>query len=213
MEKIKLLVADDHHIIRDGIKSMLNKSSEIDVVAEVGSGIELLKYLDENPHSINIILMDINMPGMDGLEATKIVSEKFPSIKILCLTMHTEEKYITDMIKAGARGYILKDGNIDELIKAITTINTGKKYFSNDVSTAMINSLMNQDNSKGVSLTEREVEVLSFIADGGTNKEAGEKLFISARTVETHRRNIMEKLDLRNTAEIVKYAMRNNLIE
>ena len=127
--------------------------------------------------------------------------------------MHAEETFITSMMKAVATGYILKEANTSELIMAINTVASGKKYYSNEVSVAMINSLMSKDNSKGNDLSEREVEVLKYIAAGDTNKEAGEKLFISPRTVETHRRNILSKLDVKNTAEMLKYAYQHQLIE
>ena len=211
MEKIKLLLADDHSIIRDGIKAMLKNYAEIKVVAEVSSGNELVEYLNNNPTSIDIVLTDISMPDMNGIEATKIIVEKFPQIKVLALTMHLEDAYITNMIKAGAHGYILKNSNINELILAIKTVYNSQKYYANEVSVSLINNMMNKEQLPNTELSTREIEVLSCIADGNTNKEAGEKLFISPRTVETHRRNLMDKLNLKNTAEIVRYALKNKL--
>ena len=212
MGEIKILLADDHSIIRDGIKAMLKNYPEIKVVAEVSSGKELVVYLNNNSNSVDIVLTDISMPDMDGIEATKVIVDKFPHIKILALTMHIEEEYITNMIKAGAHGYILKTSNINELILAIKTIYNFQKYYSNEVSVSLINNMMNKEQFPSSELSTREAEVLVCIADGDTNKEAGERLFISPRTVETHRRNIMDKLNLRNTAEIVKYAIKNNHI-
>jgi len=178
-----------------------------------GSGVEVIRYLDENPGVVDVVLMDISMPELSGIEATEIITQKFKNIKVLALTMHAEETYITSMMKAGAMGYILKEAGTSELVMAINSVAKGKKFYSNEVSVAMINSLMNKDNSVGIELSERELEVLKYIAAGDTNKEAGEKLFISPRTVETHRRNILSKLDIKNTAEMIKYAYQHNLVE
>jgi DNA-binding NarL/FixJ family response regulator len=213
MKKIRLLLADDHAIIRDGIRLTLRKSSEIEIISEANSGTQVIDYLERNPNNIDVVLMDIDMPIMDGIEATQIITEKFTTVKVLAFTMQAEEMFMTNMIKAGALGYILKDSDIEEITHAIKVVSKGEKYYSNEVSVAMINSLMNQDNSKGTALSEREEEVLTCVANGNSNKEAGEKLFISPRTIETHRRNIQDKLDLRNTAEMIKYAFQNNLVK
>ena len=212
MKTIRLLLADDHLIIIDGIKLMLKKNAEFEIVAEAKNGLEVLTFLRNNPDSIDVILMDINMPEMNGIEATQLISKEFPKIKILALTMHAEETYITNMIKAGALGYILKESGVSELIMAINAVAAGDKYYSNEVSVVMINSLMNNDKPKISELSQREEEVLSHIATGATNKEVGDILCISGRTVETHRRNILGKLDIRNTAEMIRYAFENNLI-
>ncbi|MBL4594294.1 MAG: response regulator transcription factor [Flavobacteriales bacterium] len=213
MEKtIKLLLADDHLIIRDGIKLMLKKSSEFDIVAEASNGKEVIEYLNANPNTVDVVLMDINMPEMNGIEATQFIAEHFKSVNILALTMHAEETYITSMLKAGALGYILKESGTSELVSAIKSVASGQKYYSNEVSVTMINALMNGERSTSSVLSERETEVLGHIAEGSTNKEVGEKLNISGRTVETHRRNILGKLELRNTAEMIRYAIENNLV-
>lgn len=213
MDTIKILLVDDHEIIRGGFKSMLKKNSDFKVVAEANSCKQAISILEEKNDTIDVILMDINMPDMDGIEGTQIIMEKFKGAKILALTMHDEEVFITNMIKAGALGYILKDCDIDEVIQAVKTIHKGEKYYSNEVSVAMIGALMNKDNSKGSALSERELDVLILIAGGASNKVAGEKLFISPRTIESHRRNILDKLDLKNTVEMVKYAFKNNLLD
>ncbi len=212
MKKIRLLLADDHGIIRDGIKLMLNKTSEFEIVAEANNGKEAVNYIEDHPDSIDVILMDINMPELNGIEATQIISEKYKNIKVLALTMHVEETYITNMLKAGALGYVLKESNKEDLIDAINTVALGNKYYSNEVSVTLINSLMNNGKSKTSELSDREIEVLTFIASGNTNNEIGEKLFISGRTVETHRRNILSKLEVKNTAEMIRYAIKNNLV-
>jgi DNA-binding NarL/FixJ family response regulator len=211
METIKLLIADNHLIIRDGIKLMLKKNLEFEIVAEASNGSEAIDFIASNPNAIDVILMDINMPVMNGIEATQFITDHYPNINVLALTMHAEEIYIVNTIKAGALGYILKESGIDELIAAIKSVAAGDKYYSNDVSVTMINLLMNGGNTKASELSERETEVLSYIAVGSTSKEVGVKLHISVRTVETHRRNILAKLELKNTAEIVRYAIEHNI--
>ncbi|PCJ27000.1 MAG: DNA-binding response regulator [Flavobacteriales bacterium] len=212
MEKIKLLLADDHLIIRHGIKLMLKKNSEFEIIAEASNGKEVLEYLSDNSDNINVVLMDINMPEMDGIEATQYITDNYKNVKVLALTMHTEENYITNMLKAGALGYILKESRTSELVTAIKSVAIGEKYYSNNVSVTMINKLIKGGKPKSAVLSERETEVLIHIARGFTNKEVGEILHISGRTVETHRRNIIAKLEMRNTAELIRYAIENNLV-
>jgi DNA-binding NarL/FixJ family response regulator len=212
MKAIKILLADDHLIIRDGIKLMLKKNLNFKIVAEAANGGEVIQYLHDNPNTIDVVLMDINMPTMNGIEAAQIISEKFSDVKILALTMHAEESYITNMLKAGALGYVLKESRTEELVSAIMSVARGEKYYSNEVSVTLINSLMNGNKPKESELSDREAQVLSHIATGKTNKEVGEILYISGRTVESHRRNIMGKLDFKNTAEMIRYAIENQIV-
>tara|TARA_B100000809_G_scaffold75643_1_gene73356 strand:+ start:1309 stop:1953 length:645 start_codon:yes stop_codon:yes gene_type:complete len=212
MKTINLLLADDHTIIRDGIKLMLKKNSEFNIVAEANNGEEAISYLLANPNTIDVILMDINMPEMNGIEATQYITNNIKGLNILALTMHAEETYITSMLRAGALGYILKEAGTSELMSAIKSVASGQKYYSNEVSVTMINALMNNDSPKSPVLSKRESEVLGHIAMGTTNKKVGEILFISGRTVETHRRNILDKLDLKNTAELIRYAIENKVV-
>ena len=212
MKAITLLLADDHLIIRDGIKLMLKRNPEFHIVEEASNGNEVIAYLNANPNKVDVVLMDINMPEMNGIDATQYITDNIEGVKILALTMHAEETYITSMLKAGALGYILKESGTNELMSAIRAVASGQKYYSNEVSVTMINALMNDEKPKSSVLSNRENEVLGHIAMGSTNKEVGEMLFISGRTVETHRRNILDKLDLRNTAELIRYAIENKLI-
>ncbi len=212
METIKILLADDHLMIRDGIKLMLKKSLGMEIVAEASNGAEVISYLEKYASKIDIVLMDINMPEMNGIEATQIITDKFKPVKVLVLTMHAEGTYITNMLKAGALGYVLKESGTDELITAIKTVANGQKYYTNEVSVTLINSLMSDDKPKDSQLSERELEVLAHIATGETNKKIGDKLCISGRTVETHRRNILEKLAVKNTAEMIRYAIENRIV-
>lgn len=212
MKTINLLLADDHMIIRDGIKLMLKKNTEFNILYEASNGKEVISYLHANPDAVDVVLLDINMPEMNGIETAQYITENFKGLNILALTMHAEETYITSMLKAGALGYILKESGTNELVSAIKAVASGQKYYSNEVSVTMINSLMNDDKPKTSVLSNRETEVLGHIAMGSTNKQVGELLFISGRTVETHRRNILDKLDLKNTAELIRYAIENNLV-
>jgi len=213
MKTIKLLLADDHLLIRDGVKLLLKKNVEFEVVTEAINGKEVVDYLTNNPDTIDVVLMDVSMAIMNGIEATRIITDNFPNVKVLGLTMHIEETYITDMLNAGALGYILKDSNIEELGSAIKIVYSGEKYYSNEVSVIMINSLMHKGSVKeSTDLSSREVEVLGCVADGLTNTEIGDILNISRRTVETHRRNILSKLDVKNTAEMVRFAIQNKIV-
>jgi DNA-binding NarL/FixJ family response regulator len=211
MKKIKVLLADDHLLIRNGIKLMLNKNSDFEIVMEANNGKEVIDYLENNANMIDVVLMDINMPIMDGIEAARLISKYHKNVNVLALTMHTEEPYITKMLKAGVLGYILKETGTSELVSAIKSVAMGNKYFSNEVSVTVINSLMNLEAAKASPLSERELEVLRYIAVGLTNKKIAVALSISARTIETHRRNILEKLKIKNTAEMIKYAIENKL--
>lgn len=217
MEPVRILLSDDHVIVRNGLKQMLRRHSQFKVVAEASSGVEAINYLEQNHQQIDVVLMDISMPDMNGIEATKIISDTFENIKVLVLSAHTEEPYIKSVLDAGAYGYALKDADTHEIVTAIETIAQGKKYFSKEVSDTMISALLAKQNGKKEieedNLSEREIDVLKLVATGVTNKEISEKLFISTRTVETHRRNIMEKLELSNLAELIKYAIKKGYAE
>lgn len=211
MAFINVYIIDDHKIIRDGIKLMLSQDAELSVMGEANCAKEAIDYISKHPKDIDVILMDINMPDMNGIELTKKLIADFPDLKILVISMHAEDNYIKNMIEAGALGYILKESGTEEIITAIKTVNQGQKYYSNEVSVAMINYMMNgqHDNKK---LSEREEEVLKLIAEGKTNKQAADILFVSDRTVETHRRNILAKLECKNSTELIHYAIKHKLI-
>ena len=212
MNTINLLLADDHLVVRDAIKMMLQKNSKFNIIAVAKNGKEVIKYLEVNPNVIDVVIMDINMPVMSGIEATEIIKKKYNSVNVLALTMHDESTYISKMIDAGASGYVLKGSKTFELELAIKAIAYGTKYYSNSVSITMINSLLKKNKSELSELSVREKEILGQVTKGGTNQEIGDKLNISKRTVETHRRNILAKLDIRNTAEMIRYAIQNKLV-
>ncbi|MGD8428532.1 MAG: response regulator transcription factor [Balneolaceae bacterium] len=214
MEQIKILLADDHKIIRDGIKSMLDGKNDFKIVAEADNGKKVLELCRSVP--VDLIIMDINMPELNGIELTKLVKEQFPDIQVLTLTMMNQDKHIRQMIKVGASGYILKSSGSEELEKAIRTIMKGEHYFSKDATKVIMKDLVESGGKHkslgSEELTDRELEILGLICQELTNKEIADKLFISVRTVDAHRRNLLQKTGARNTAGLVKYALQNNLI-
>ncbi len=214
MANIKVLLADDHKIVRDGIKLMLNSQAGIEVAAEAGNGKQVLEKL-ENIY-IDIVVMDINMPEMDGIAATKEIKDKYPDIKVLALTMSNDDLHIRQMIQAGASGYIMKSAGRGDLKDAILTIMDGKHYFSDEATNSIMMDLVKgkgKPSSPGlVHITDRELEILELIIKEHTNQEIAEKLFISSRTVDAHRRNLLQKTGARNTAGLVKYAFKHNII-
>lgn len=220
---IKVLLVDDHRIIRDGLKALLMGVKEVNIIGECNDGKEAVLFIENN--EVDVVLMDINMPNMNGFETTEIITSKNKDVKILALTMHQEESYISKILQAGASGYVLKSASRQELIQAITKVNDGNTYFSEDVANIMMSKYLNNgvnSEKRSVSssnnihiedLTKREHEILKLIVDEHTNIEIGEKLFISPRTVDTHRRNLLLKIGVKNTAGLVKYALQNNLLE
>lgn len=212
---IKIIIADDHQLFIDGIKSLVKTMKNMEIVAEVNNGKELLEVLEKK--TCDIVLMDINMPEMDGIEATKLVKTKHPLLKILMLTMFSSRDYIEKLLRAGADGYILKNTGKAELQEAIETLMNGESYFSKEVTERIMEGLQKKKNMEKstclVELTEREIDVLKLIVQEFTTAEIAEKLFISTHTVETHRKNLISKLNVRNIAGLVKYAMQNGLVE
>ena len=217
MKQIKIILADDHQIVRDGIKALLEKEDYIKIIDEAADGKELLEKIKQ--HKPDIVLMDISMPEISGIEATKILSTQEPDIKVLILSMFLNEDFILDAIKAGAKGYLPKNTTKVELIEAIHTINSGNDFFSQKVSSVIINSYVkkekNEDGKKIITknLTSREIEILKLFAEGYTNKEIADNLFISIRTVESHKSHIMKKFNVKNTVQLIKLALKNKIIE
>lgn len=215
MKKIKILVVDDHKIIRDGISSLLHDQPEYLVVAEASNGREALAVLAKT--KIDIAIVDINMPVMNGIECTREINEKFEDTRVIALTMHSEEIYLTKMIEAGAVGYILKNLGKKELLSALSAVVEGKHYYSPEITLAVIKELTNPRKAKEqdakIELTAREMEVLELIVREHSNQEIADKLSISVRTVDAHRRNLLEKTRVRNTAGLVKYSINNKLFE
>ena len=210
---IKILIADDHQLFREGLMTLLSSALNIEIVAQAENGkqtIEKAKKL-----SPDIILMDIGMPIINGIEATGILQIEAPKIKVIALTMHSEKHFIKGMLEAGAYGYLFKNCAYDELIDAINTVFAGKKYLSDDITEFIIHDYigkpknMQEDDPQ---LSVREMEILKLIADGKTSREISELLFVSIKTIGTHKQNILNKLNMNSTADLVKYAIKKGLI-
>lgn len=215
-EKIKVLLTDDHQLIRDGVESMLRGTEDIDVVGSVTSGEESINMVRQNRP--DVILMDIMMGGMTGIEATRWIKGFDPTIKIVIVTMEVSKDYVSAAIKSGVDGYLPKDVDRETLLQAIRSVHSGGRFFNEAIMKLVFEDfyshekLKNQDKKLPNDLTKREYEVLGLVASGNTNKEVAEALFISVKTVETHKTHILEKLGLKNTTELVKYAIKNNII-
>lgn len=209
---INVLIADDHQMFIDGLKALLKDLPGINVVGEACNGKEAVLHCKDN--SVDIVIMDVNMPEMDGVEATKVLSKTNKNLKILGLSMHRDRHFIADMLKSGASGYILKNTGKKDLLNAIHTLNSGDSYVSEEVSKILLYSFLKDSGKYEVNerLSGRETEVLECIAVGLTTLEIGEKLFISKNTVETHRKNLLYKLKAKNTAELVNNAYKRGLI-
>jgi DNA-binding NarL/FixJ family response regulator len=211
---IRILIADDHKIFREGLVALLDGEPELQVVGEAKHAQEVMEQLAQQP--VEVILMDVDMGDSNGIDTTRQVKAAYPQVNVLALTMHAEHDYIVRMLDAGATGYILKNTGLDEMVMAIRAVSSGGTYYSQQVSASLVEHLTKpkkQQASKGVPLTPRELEVLKLIAEEYANPEIAEKLFISVRTVDTHRRNLIEKLGVKNTAGLVKYALRHGIIE
>jgi len=212
---IKILIADDHQMFIDGLKSILSQQEQCEIIAEANNGLEVLEQL--KMHAIDVVLMDVNMPEMDGIEATKKVRELHPEVKILMLTMFNTRDYIEKLLKAGAHGYILKNTGKDELIEAIEKVNSGESFFSEEVKLKIMEGLQQKKNLEkdmfNIELTEREKQVLTLIVKEYTTNEIAEELFISPHTVETYRKNLTSKLPVKNIAGLVRYAIQMGLVD
>lgn len=213
MNQIKILLVDDHKIIRDGIISLLADQPNYNVVAEASNGKEALDILEKM--KIDIAIIDINIPEMNGIDCTHAITEKYDQTRVIALTMHSEEIYLTKMIEAGAVGYILKSLGKKELINALNAIVDGKHYYSPEITLTVIKELMSPQKSKSeeqkIELTGREIEVLGLIVKEFSNHEIADELSISIRTVDAHRRNLIEKTGARNTAGLAKFSISHKL--
>lgn len=212
-KKIKIVLADDHELVRGGIKSLLEINPSFEVIAEVNTGKELIDLL--NNVLPDIILVDISMPDLSGLEAVAQLLHINPNLKFIMLTMHDDPQYILKSVEIGTKGYLLKNMGLSELQTAIITVAEGGKYFNQHISSLMIDSLSSHKKTKEhiPELTAREIEILNEVVNGLSTKLIADKLNISARTVETHRLHLMKKMMTQNTAELVRKAMEWKLID
>jgi DNA-binding NarL/FixJ family response regulator len=214
---IQVLLAEDHNIVRNGIKMLLASDKEINVAGEATNGREALDYITNN-ESVDVILADINMPELDGISLIKEVKALNPDIKVVILSMHDNEKYVSQAFIEGASGYLLKSVSADEMIFSLKHVQAGGKYLCSELSMNMLGKVSQKnvnsiaDNVSNIEFSMREIEVLHLIADGLTNSEMSEKLFLSKRTIEGHRQSLIEKTNSKNTAALIRYAVLNGII-
>ncbi len=210
---IKIILADDHKIVRDGLRSLLEKHSGMEVVAEASDGREAMKLIRELKP--DVVVMDITMPDLNGIEATRQITSGYPKVKVVALSVHSDKRFVLGMLQAGAAGYLLKDCAFEELADAIRAVVESHTYLSPEISDIVIKDYVRQSSSPervvSSSLTAREREVLQLMAEGSATKTIASTLNVSVKTVETHRQHIMNKLNTRSVAELTKYAIREGL--
>lgn len=217
MSKVRILLADDHPLVRSGLIALLEPFGEFQVVGEAGDGKEAVALTRKLKP--DVVVIDLSMPIMSGVEATKRIREEVPTTKVLVLTMHENEEYVYQILRSGAGGYILKNCGRDELASAIRAVAKGEKFFSPKVSDMMLQAYLRKAEqreeparrSSETPLTPRETEVLACLAEGLTNQEIADRLFISPRTVETHKANIMQKLEIEDSAKLIRYAVESKV--
>jgi len=218
MKKIRILIADDHSIVRQGLRALFQSVPEFSIIGEAANGEELVDLAASLQP--DVVIVDISMPAMNGIEATRILKENNSGARILILTIHEEEEYVSQMIRAGADGYVLKDADKDELFMAVRAVAAGGRFFSPGISKLIIDEFVKQARDPYAArlpssqlLTRRESEIVRYIAQGLTSKKIAEKLFLSVRTVNTHRTNLMQKLKIHDTAGLVRYAIQNGMVD
>jgi DNA-binding NarL/FixJ family response regulator len=215
---IRVFLVDDHHIVRSGLHLLLSAQPDLEIVGEASNGLELLAQLPTIP--ADVVLLDVNMPGMDGPETARQLRTQYPRIRILALSMLDKESYIFQMLDAGAHGYLLKSSGVDEIITGVRTVAAGGQFLCTAAGLMALHKLRDgarpeaaaEPAEKPGSLSRREIEVLQLISQGLTTGEIAEKLFLSKRTIETHRQNMMEKMQVKNTAALIKQAMAEGLL-
>lgn len=211
-ETIRILLADDHTLMRRGLRALLADEPDMDVVAEAQTGREAVKLAAE--HRPEIVIMDIAMPDLNGIEAARKILQDSPGVKVMALSMHPEGRIVSEMLRTGASGYIVKNCALEELVQAVRAVHAGKTYLSPDIAGTVVEGFIHQgqtDATRGPALTPREREVLQMVAEGRSSKQIAHTLEVTTRTVEAHRRSIMTKLSLRSVAELTKYAIREGL--
>lgn len=215
MGKIKIIIADDHATVRGGFKYALETDENLEVVGEAGDGKELIAL--NKKLKPDVIIVDVNMPNISGIDAIREIRKDDKNVKILVITMHQNENYIRDAFKAGINGYLFKMAEIEEFLEAVHTVAENDEYFGEAVTRTLMKKYLSdsdssRNNRKEVFLTDREKEILKLIAEGFTSYEIGEKLFLSHYTIENHRKNMIQKMGLKNTTVLVKYAIENGII-
>jgi two-component system, NarL family, response regulator NreC len=210
---IKVLIADDHQLFREGLVNLISSAPDIEVIGEAKDGLEATKKAKKlRP---DLILIDIGMPNMNGIEATKTIKRDDPGIKIIAVSMHSDRQFVKGVLEAGADGYLLKNCTYRQLIDAIQSVVSGKKYLSDDITEMVIQGYLDpeEESENKNDLSEREIEVLKLYAEGKSTREISERLFISVKTVGTHKQHIFEKLGIKSNADMIKYAIKEGLIQ
>ncbi|HKJ78468.1 MAG TPA: response regulator transcription factor [Prolixibacteraceae bacterium] len=210
----KVLIADDHQLFREGLANLLSSAPDIEVIAEAEDGKEATEKAKQLKP--DVLLIDIGMPHMNGIEATRILKKEMPELKIIAVSMHSDRQFVKGILEAGADGYLLKNCTYRQLIDAIQSVNLGKKYLSDDITEMIIKGYLDPSETEAetyTELSEREMEILKLYAEGKSTREISEKLFISVKTVGTHKQHILEKLGLKTNADMVKYAIKEGLIQ
>ncbi|MFZ9848743.1 MAG: response regulator [Flavobacteriales bacterium] len=210
MSAIKVVIADDHQLFRNGIVSILQKDDTFEVIGEAADGAELLTFLEKK--NVDVALVDLSMPGVSGHDVLAQAKQNFPQTRFIVLTMHDEGQYVVKSVRNGAHGYLLKNADENELKTAIKEVFAGRKYFNRHITELMINNMGVVENDSENELTPRELEVLKLVSEGKITKEIANQLSVSTRTIETHRVNMMKKLGVQNSAELIKKAAKMNLI-
>ena len=212
--KIKIIITDDHQLFREGLVNLLFSAPDIEVIAQAEDGQEAIEKAKH--FKPDVVLIDIAMPKMNGIEATRELKKEMPEVKVVAVSMHSDKQYVKGILEAGADGFLLKNCTYRQLTDAIQSVYSGKKYLSEDVTELVINGYLDPAKSETDSysqLSDREKEIFVLFAEGETTREIGEKLFISVKTVGTHKQHILEKLALKTTADMVKYALKKGLIQ
>ncbi len=209
-KKIKVAIVDDHEMFRSGIKLILSEFQKVEFVLEAENGKD---FLEQAVHLLpDIVLMDISMPVMDGYETVKKALLKYPDLKVIVLSMLSDQQYYYKMIEAGVKGFIKKDSGVDELYRSIDEVAKGNNYFTQDLLKSIVLRINTQKVDDSLKLSKKEIEVLAFICNGFTNKEISEKMFLSVKTIEKYRTSLLQKTNTRNSAHLVMFAMQNNLV-
>lgn len=210
---IRILLADDHSILRSGLRSLISDEQDMEIVGEADNGQAAIDLARQTKP--DIVIMDITMPNINGIQATRRITAELPNTKVLILSVHTDKEVVAEALAAGASGYLLKNCAGDELVKAVRLVLSGKTYLSPDIASVVVDNLVKRISGQGASaasiLTPREREVLQLLADGNSTKAAARMLGVSAKTIESHRKQIMDKLEIRSIAELTKFAIREGL--
>lgn len=212
--KIKVLIADDHQLFREGLVNLLFSAPDIEVISQAEDGVQAIEKAKH--FKPDVILIDIAMPNMNGIDATKQLKKELPEIKVIAVSMHSDRQYVKGVLEAGADGYLLKNCTYRQLTDAIKSVHEGKKFLSEDITELVIDGYLNysgNDDDGYAGLSEREKEIFKLFAEGKTTREISEKLFISVKTVGTHKQHILEKLDIKTNADMIKYALKKGLIQ